>query len=508
MKRKNIRQEIMSMRSIALILQAVCLMLPFLGSPAFADNCTGLWVGDATLYGVSGVNKAPSNLVFDLSLKGSVVPAMQIQRATSGWKYNNTGGDLGTAWIQPGYNDSTWTAGAGPFAFGNGGQNTAYFRRSFNVNSASDFNGILLRLLSDDGAVVYLNGVEVFRANMPSGKVSYNTFALSEVAGGVESSYIETPLPSSQLVNGTNVIAVEVHRSAVFPTEETTGPWQSDSIPSLIFDGVDDYASGAFNETLGDITLEAWVKLEAGATAAEVIILAGDYPNNYFALMQEYGNLIFHDLFNNKWTAVGSNAKINDGAWHHVAATRAKATGLITFYVDGKLDNAVQTPDQGPGMDVVAGALSVGNGLSYAKFKGSMHEVRVWNKVRTEAEIKSMMNAHLTDAPGLVASYGYDASAPGKLTDFASASHDLTLYNFSDVDLKFDLELLAMPVETIIPVRASWLYDDSGEDLGAGWRGRTISDSLWRSGNAVFGYGNPDRENGVLGQDQGIFAPQ
>src|SRR5215213_7851051 len=46
---------------------------------------------------------------------------------------------------------------------------TTYFRKSFTVANPADFNSLTLDILRDDGAVVYLNGTEIYRNNMPAG---------------------------------------------------------------------------------------------------------------------------------------------------------------------------------------------------------------------------------------------------------------------------------------------------------------------------------------------------
>jgi len=52
---------------------------------------------------------------------------------------------------------------------------TTYFRRAFVSPDPTNFATLLLRLLRDDGAVVYLNGVETWRDNMPPGTIFYST---------------------------------------------------------------------------------------------------------------------------------------------------------------------------------------------------------------------------------------------------------------------------------------------------------------------------------------------
>jgi hypothetical protein len=71
-----------------------------------------------------------------------------------------------------------------------------------------------LNLLRDDGAVIYLNGKEVHRENMPSGAISSSTTASSAIGGGDESAYFTTALDPADLVEGNNVIAVEIHQSS------------------------------------------------------------------------------------------------------------------------------------------------------------------------------------------------------------------------------------------------------------------------------------------------------
>jgi len=72
-----------------------------------------------------------------------------------------------------------------------------------------------LGLLRDDGAVVYLNGQEVVRDNMPANAIGYQTLASSTVGGAAESTYFPFALSPSMLVTGTNVMAVEVHQRAL-----------------------------------------------------------------------------------------------------------------------------------------------------------------------------------------------------------------------------------------------------------------------------------------------------
>ncbi len=148
----------------------------------------------------------------------------------SSWRYNDSGNNLNTSWRNSGYNDSSWSTGNAELGYGSNNETTTisygsnsnnkhrtyYFRKSFNIANLNDVaNGAELGILRDDGAVVYLNGTEIYRTNMPSGNITFNTLASSAVGGAEESQYFNTTVPASNFVQGTNVIAVEIHQRAV-----------------------------------------------------------------------------------------------------------------------------------------------------------------------------------------------------------------------------------------------------------------------------------------------------
>jgi hypothetical protein len=142
------------------------------------------------------------------------------------WRYLDDGSDPGSNWISPDFNDSNWKQGKAELGFGDdpatvidGGPPdrrhiTSYFRQSFDVTDPSFLRSLLLRLKRDDGAVVYLNGTEIHRANLPSGAVTPNTLATREVSGLEEESLFPIRVNLELLRLGRNVIAVEVHQNS------------------------------------------------------------------------------------------------------------------------------------------------------------------------------------------------------------------------------------------------------------------------------------------------------
>jgi hypothetical protein len=149
------------------------------------------------------------------------------------WKYHNLNADLGTDWRAPDSDDSTWSSGVAPLGGGDphiatainigpsgGRYPTIYFRRSFSVVSAGAYEGLILRVLRDDGAAVYLNGTLLVADGVaiPS---SHDQFATQIVDGANETTYFAYSAPATAMVDGVNVLAVEVKQAN--PTSSDLG---------------------------------------------------------------------------------------------------------------------------------------------------------------------------------------------------------------------------------------------------------------------------------------------
>lgn len=141
----------------------------------------------------------------------------------STWNYSDTGTDLGTSWYSVGYDDSTWKTGQAEMGYGDSDENTTlsygtnpndkyptyYFRKVFELTGKEGIQKLTMRVKYDDGAVVYVNGVEIQRLNMPVATIGYSTYAASTSAGT-----LDFEVDPGVLVNGENMIAVEVHQGA------------------------------------------------------------------------------------------------------------------------------------------------------------------------------------------------------------------------------------------------------------------------------------------------------
>lgn len=174
------------------------------------------------------VNRNLTNLNFTGSLPGDLETAILVP-AGAEWRFDDSGINRGTTWRAALFNDSTWKKGPAQLGYGDPevvtelgfGPNssakypTYYFRHEFFVDDPARFLGTTLGLIRDDGAIVYLNGKEVFRSNLPTGTVNHNTLASATVGDADEITYFETELVPTDFAKGRNVLAVEVHQVAL-----------------------------------------------------------------------------------------------------------------------------------------------------------------------------------------------------------------------------------------------------------------------------------------------------
>lgn len=137
----------------------------------------------------------------------------------SSWFYKDDGSDQGTAWRQLGVSE-TWNSGVGQLGYGDSDESTDlatnkvtyYFRKVLSVTDAAAVSSIDFDLLYDDGAVVYVNGQEIHRtALIPDGEVLSTTTATSS---SPDNSTTTFSIGNTHLVDGENLIAVEVHNQS------------------------------------------------------------------------------------------------------------------------------------------------------------------------------------------------------------------------------------------------------------------------------------------------------
>ncbi|MCH8922780.1 MAG: lamin tail domain-containing protein, partial [Planctomycetes bacterium] len=165
---------------------------------------------------------SPTALVFD-----GATTSVPLVAAGSRWSYLDDGSDqTGSGWQEPDFNDALWQRGDAQLGYGDGDEQTTlsfgdddadkhittYFRHAFDADDPAALTGLTLRLLRDDGAVVYLNGQEIERSNMPTGAIGHDTPARDTIGGDDESTFFAFSIDPAALRPGRNVLAVEIHQ--------------------------------------------------------------------------------------------------------------------------------------------------------------------------------------------------------------------------------------------------------------------------------------------------------
>ncbi|MEQ1505769.1 MAG: PKD domain-containing protein, partial [Myxococcota bacterium] len=156
--------------------------------------------------------------------------------AGADWRYLDTGVAPPIDWNTAGFDDSGWAVGPAPLGYGlvdiattvsYGGDAvnryvTTWFRATIDAadlpGALDDYEAFSLHLRRDDGAIVYLNGVEVMRSNLPT-VVTDATLATLSVFGTDQDTFFPVVLPSDALVDGENVVAVELHQQSKSSTD-------------------------------------------------------------------------------------------------------------------------------------------------------------------------------------------------------------------------------------------------------------------------------------------------
>jgi hypothetical protein len=77
-----------------------------------------------------------------------------------------------------------------------------------------DLRPIVPGLQRDDGAVIYLNGTEIFRTDLPAGLITFTNLASATIGGTDETNWLQAAITAKALTNGWSVLAAEVHQAA------------------------------------------------------------------------------------------------------------------------------------------------------------------------------------------------------------------------------------------------------------------------------------------------------
>ena len=192
----------------------------------------------------------------------------------------------------------------------------------------------------------------------------------------------------------------------------------------------------------GDITIEAWIKLESLPSAVGqffVIASKNDISNNYkgytFAIRNTAGGTAPANSLQFYWrdsggvntTSFGSTTALTTGVWYHVAAVADVSAASVSIYLNGSAlttetyaSAATSISDNND--DFRIGAIA--NGASIVEyFDGLIDDVRVWSDIRTGTEIVSNFDKELLGTEANLVGYW---KLNNSLLDETSNNNDLT----------------------------------------------------------------------------------
>jgi hypothetical protein len=226
--------------------------------------------GGTTYYTIDGVDPRQVGGALDasaLTATTGTVAATPLLAAGQTWKWllpaaapaNDADG---LSWTATAYADGAWSTGAAPLGYGetaglatnvaptapnytaaNVEPGAAYFRTTFNVTGTTGLTSAFFEIMADDGAVIYLNGVEAARINFPLAPTpaTYGQEALGPIDPGdnyapLESLFVAVPFDRALLKEGVNTLAVEVHQAIYSFPPNPTNAYPRNDFADMRFD--------------------------------------------------------------------------------------------------------------------------------------------------------------------------------------------------------------------------------------------------------------------------------
>lgn len=284
------------------------------------------------------------------------------------WKYLDNGSNQGLGWIGAAFSDAAWASGNAQLGYGDGDETTfvkfgssssakyvtTYFRKAISISNASLYSSYNLQVKRDDGVVVYINGIERYRNNMPAGTIAYNTLAATN-CGDDGNVWQTASLPAGSLISGTNVIQVEIHQIGpsssdisfdlelkANATVDVTAPLVASYLPAdnAINISTSNNLTITFNENIqkgagniivkeGGVITQTIAVTSAAVTVTGKVVTIDPANFNYSAAENiEMAAGVFKDLSNNNFAGI-----TNATTWNFLIA--AVATNVTTTLLRG-----------------------------------------------------------------------------------------------------------------------------------------------------------------------------
>lgn len=257
-------------------------------------------------------------------------------------------------------------------------------------------------------------------------------------------------LAGTELVSRPPSLPQAIPVAASIPTIMADGPTHR----SLFLEGTNSYVRVPNHSNLNptaEITIEAWV-WRANGTRCETVV-GKDYTTSYWlGFCPDHVRFYAAGL----GTAVDGSAVIPAGRWTHVAVTYDGTTRR--YYVNGALD--LETTDGSGALVDNSADVGIGRDLdtffTENNFMGYLDEVRIWDVVRTQAEIQENMDRQILSQAGLVEAWQFNGNPWGVRRLHNGVAEGSAEYRYPG----------ALPRQVTIPLSAAGVTVDGYCDLG------------------------------------------
>ena len=134
------------------------------------------------------------------------------------------------------------------------------------------------------------------------------------------------------------------------------------------------------------LTVSAYVKADPSVSDWEWIAAHGDNWGLYITA-NGVAELYYYD--GGEWPNIAGSVNVRDNQWHHIAATFDDETKEMNLYIDGELDASI----------ISSGSITydfgddfhIGSMNNDRRFLGAIDELRVYDEVLTESQIKNLL---------------------------------------------------------------------------------------------------------------------
>ena len=438
------------------------------------------------------------------------------------WKFFENG-VVPTNWAQPGFDDAAWSNGHAPLGFPQDqrirttltrGQTTYYFRHDFEFRAPETSSAaVTLRMLRDDGVIIYLNGEELFRDNIEGS----NTFAVGSISGPAEFEWVTAHLESVTLRDGRNTIAAEVHQysrqsSDIFWEMSLVTAAPRYALIASVTQEAFDAAIQAIDELAPRQLAETWRREMRAAFASS--ITAGHQHVMSPGLWETRRKI---------QTVLGNEvAAIESGFHQFVHGRAAMDQNSRTKQVDELLASISALPASGKTAELFTRLIGIvspadPSDKSIADLLASLQMERLQSVLSSDADldhkqdalVTAMASQSLGDAQRHAAMTAYlDAFQASVLAEDETQSAALDLLRLlehavrddaitatSVFDVDFEpLPSTSGPAKKLVDAETIWYYWDQQADPPEDWKSTAFDATAWPSAAGAFGFGDDARD--------------